>query len=106
MKEKDYKELNIYYEKTNEYDNEYIDCMFEAAKAVGITDVVIYSDGRTDYQGEMDIHLEGKLNDIDIYYYLKQDYGSCSYCDWLERVGEKNVIAEYIKYLKEALDLD
>ena len=77
--------------------------MFEAAEAVGMTDVVIYSNGREDYQGEMDIHLEGKLNGLDVYYYLKQDYGSCSYCDWLEQAGKKSVIDEYIENLKEAL---
>lgn len=104
--EKDYKKLDVYYEKNQEYFNEYIDCMFEAAEAVGMTDVVIYSNGREDYQGEMDIHLEGKLNGLDVYYYLKQDYGSCSYCDWLEQAGEKSVIDEYIENLKEALDLD
>jgi len=82
---------------------EYIDCMFDACKIVGLTDVVIYSNGREDYQGEMDIHVEANLNGVAFYYYLRQDYGSCSYCDWLEGSGSHEVVEKYVDDLKEAI---
>lgn len=98
----DYKELEKHIREQGNTD--YIDCMFEACERVGLKEVVIYSDGRQDYHGEMDIHVEAKLNDVDFYYYLRQDYGSCSHCDWIESVGEEEITTEYVKYLKEAME--
>ncbi len=106
MTNKDYRLL----EKHTEFDSkyaDYVDQMFKACYEVGLTDVVIYCDGREGYQGDMDIHVEAKLNGVDVYYYLNQGYGSCSYCDWIQHEnGEEEVKQEYIKNLKEALGIE
>jgi hypothetical protein len=99
----DYKQLTCYTKLGKWHD--YIDCMIIACQKVGLTDIKVYSQGETDYQGDMDIHVEAKKGQEEIYYYLRQNYGSCSYCDWLQNVGEERVIEEYIEYLKEALDI-
>jgi hypothetical protein len=100
-KEPEYKTLEKH-TGSNEYG--YINCMFDACKKVGLKDVIIYSDGYEYYEGTMDIHIEAKLNDYEFYFYLRQDYGSCSYCDWLQDVGVDEVVNKYVKDLKEAID--
>lgn len=105
--EKDYHKLKKYTEVdlANKIYLDYPECMVVAAMRLGLTDVVVYSGGTEDYYGEMDIHLKAKRNGKDIYFYLRQEYGSCSYCDWLDSVGEEKVIDEYIKNLKLALEI-
>ena len=87
----------------NEEYMDYIDCMLEACSDVGLKNVTVYSNGREGYAGDMDIHVEAKLNGNDFYFYLRQEYGSCSYCDWLEGSGSDEVVEKYVNDLKEAI---
>lgn len=104
---KDYHKLEKYTEANlaNKSYLDYPDCMLLAAIQLGLTDIVVYCGITGEYSRKMDIHLEAKLNGKNVYFYLRQDYGSCSYCDWLEGAGEEKVINEYVKNLKLAFEI-
>lgn len=107
----EYKKLPIHkYDKSNIYFKCYIDCLFEAGVRVGFKpqNMVIYSRGKKGYTGEMDIHFEGLLNGDEVYIFIRQNYGSCSYCDWLESVYLKDhelteIVDEYEKQIRMVL---
>lgn len=84
-----------------ENENEYAACLRRAAEELGVKDAkVAVHDDHPSYQGDMDLTLTGKVNGVEFSFLLYQSYGSCSYCDWLERVGDDKVIAEYKKQLQ------
>lgn len=104
-KNKDYKNFNFIDDKIK-YGYGYAYCLLQASINIGVKNPkVYYHDDDPSYQGVEDLHLEGKYNGRKVYFYLRQSYGSCSYCDWLEGVGSGEVIAEYEKQLKNAFDL-
>ncbi len=79
----------------------YEHCLEQAAIQLGIKDVKVAShDDHPSYQGDMDLTLTGKVNGVEFSFVLFQSYGSCSYCDWLEKAGEDEVIKEYKKNLQ------
>jgi len=84
----------------------YAECLKEAAKMIGIKDPVIKTyDPDPNYQGEIDLYLQGNYSGKMIYFHLHQSYGSCSYCDWLQGAGEWPVISYYKKQLEAALGI-
>lgn len=103
-KNKDYRNFN-FIEKVDGHFG-YVDCLLQAAINIGVKKPKVYfNDPEPSYQGTIDLHLEGKYNGKNVYFFLYQSYGSCSYCDWLEGAGSDDVIAEYEKQLKLAFDL-
>jgi len=90
---------------TEELDvKDYEDCMFIACKRLGMTNInVYYQYDNFGSGGFGDLHVEATFKGQPVYYYLKQQYGSCSQCDWLQGSGEEDVINLYIEYVKEAL---
>jgi hypothetical protein len=99
---KEYKEFEVISQETD-FSGGYEGCMLNACEELGLTDIKVYYDGYGGYSGTLDIHVEAKYKGKNIYYYLSQDYGSCSYCDWLEGSSDEEVIEKYKEYLKEAL---
>lgn len=89
-------------EKVGKY-HDYADCLLQASKNIGVKNArVYYNDEDPGYEGAEDLHLEGVFEGRKIYFYLRQYYGSCSYCDWLQNAGEDEVIQEYEKQLRNS----
>ena len=92
------------YEIKEDWDYDYPTCLLKAAQEMGMTNLnVIVVNARPTYHGIMDMVLTAN-NGQDIMFYLRQDYGSCSVCDWLERSGSREVIEEYKKQIKHFLE--
>jgi len=92
-------------EKVGKYKG-YADCLLQASKNIGVKNARVYfNDEDPGYQGVEDLHLEGVFEGRKVYFYLRQSYGSCSYCDWLQSSGDEEVIQEYEKQLMNTFDI-
>ena len=82
---------------------DYIQIMIKAC-VLHIKDVEVYYDIEGSYEGTINMKITGVYKNKKVELSYRQDYGSCSYCDWLQAVGEEEVFKHYKKEINHLLD--